>query len=176
MPTLMDLTGQFLDLHRAMCAVADMDLSEEDRAQCDGLLLAQLDATGDGLAQKVDGYGDVLRVLAAEEEAYTADLKLMTAKRDARRNGAKRLKDRLTQAMDLLGAESLAGQRYKLALQNNPPAVREVDEQAALEHGWAEPVTTLKVDNRAIIAAWKADPDSIKGVAEVGQGRSLRVR
>lgn len=176
MPTLLDLTDEALRLHQALTAVGAMDLTDSDREQCEQLLIAQLDQVGDSLVDKVDAYGDLIRCLASEADAYDADAKLSTAKRDARRNGEKRLKESLTFALDLLGLTSVEGRRYKLALQNNPLSCGEVDEQAALAHGWAEPVTEIKVDRKAIIAAFKADPASIEGVATVTQGRSLRVR
>jgi len=52
MPTLVDLTDDMRRLHDTLTAVGQMDLSDEDRAECEDLLTAQMEAVGDGLGDK----------------------------------------------------------------------------------------------------------------------------
>jgi|GEM_PF-1379032 len=182
MSTLYDLTDDARGLMEALLAVGAMADGTDDegiRAEFQAAqetLDAQLAAIHEQLGTKSDSYCWVIKALSAEADAYRAREEEFAAKRKARENAAKRLKDALRDVMEALGMDKIQGTDYTLALQNSPPGVSQVDEQAALAAGMAQEVTTVRVDSRAIIAAWKASPESLDGIAEVHQGRHIRIR
>ena len=181
--TLFELTDDRLRLIEGLLAVEEMVRQAEaddtilgDLEAAEAVLAAELAGCEEDLAAKVDGYCWIIRDLDAQAAAHKAIVDEFAGKARVAANASRRLKDRLKAAMEVVGVDKIVGEQYKLALQANPPAATEVDEQAALAAGYAQEVTMIKVDSRAIIAAWKADPESIDGVAVVAQGRHLRIR
>jgi hypothetical protein len=181
--TLFDLTDDEAGLLEALIAVEEM----ADQAPTESLrdefevavkqLDAQLAAVTEQIRDKVDSYGWILRELARKAEAYRVTEDEFKRKRQVAEAAAARLKDFLRWAMEDRGDTKLEGEQTTFALQrNSQPAVVVTDEEAALAAGLAETVTTIKVDRRGIGKAWKTDPESVAGFAEVAQGYHLRMR
>jgi hypothetical protein len=139
-------------------------------------MYAELQAIADNIGQKVDNIGWVWRTLEAEAACLRDEEKRLADKRRAREAGVARLKKLVLWSMASLGEKKLSGNVFSVTRQANPPSCGEVDEDKALVAGLAEEVTTIKVNRKGIIDAWKANPDSVAGFAQVvtSEGVSLR--
>jgi hypothetical protein len=74
---------------------------------------------GDLEADKLDGYAMFIRSLEHEAEGFKNIASEFAAKRTARENAAKRLKERLKQYMELRGTAQIKGKMYTAALNKN---------------------------------------------------------
>lgn len=178
--TLFDLTEEnvrlmqdLFDVEEAMQAATPADA--DALAAAEARLLDEFGDVNGQFVEKVGGYVHVIREFAARASVMKAEAEVYTEKAAVCERAARRIKDRLKAAMEMLGVDKLPAGHFTLALQNSPPSARLlVPEEQAVEAGYGEMVP--KVDNRAIIAAFKADPASVEGIAEVTQGRHLRIR
>ncbi|MCG3177476.1 MAG: hypothetical protein MOGMAGMI_02450 [Candidatus Omnitrophica bacterium] len=177
MATLFDLSADAEAVMSAILAIEEADLSApQDLVEVPDELYGQLEALAAAIGDKVDSIGYVWTELQSQADALKAEEHRLSEKRKARENGVKRLRNICLDAMQRLGEKKLAGQIYSITRQASPPSCREVDEAAALAAGLAEEVTTVKVDSRGIIAAWKSNPAAVDGIAEVVQGENVRLR
>ena len=132
---------------------------------------------GDLEADKLDGYAMFIRSLEHEAEGYKNVAAEFAAKRSARENAIKRLKDRLKQYMELRGTTQIKGKMYTAALNKNggkPPVIVEV----APEQLPADFVkVTVEPNNEAIRAALVAGAGSLTGLAHLGEvGTHVKIR
>lgn len=177
MATLFDLTTDAESVMHAILAIEEAALAApQDLVEVPDELYGRLEALAEAIGDKADSIGYIWTELQAQADALKAEEQRLAAKRKARENGVKRLRQMCLDAMQRLGEKKLSGKIYSITRQASPPSCREVDEEAALAAGLAEEVTTVKVDSRAIIAAWKSDPQSVDGIAEVVQGENVRLR
>lgn len=171
---LYELTDEYRRLQAALLEWEGVE-DEETREVVEATLTPLLEAVADGLAEKSDGYVAIMRELDAEAEMFRAEADRMTRKAQTRTNALNRLKARLQEAMEQLGLDRIDGPLFTVRLQASPPACQVTDEDAAIVAGFGEVVEQRKLDRRAIIAAWKADPGRIAGFATVEVRRHLRM-
>jgi chromosome segregation ATPase len=136
--TLFNLTAEWMTLVEAIEA-ADGALTEETEAA-----LRQLT---DALADKVDGYGQVIHTLDLQITGYEDRIKAFQTAIRARRRTIDRLDERLIEAMQRMGTRKLAGDLYTAALRESQ-AVRVEDEAAIPSAFWRQPPP--EIDRAAI--------------------------
>lgn len=108
----------------------------------------------------------------------------LAARRDARRNGAKRLKVILQAKLEQVGKTKVEGTLKTVALQKNPPSVKPLLEpdvawelHEALRNRFLRVIPQkVEWDKRAMLDAWKQDATVLAAIALVEQGMSLRIR
>lgn len=180
--TLLELSAEARDLAERLATVeeARQEAETEDAqaalTEAEAALDEMLALVGEDIERKCDGYGDVIAEFTARAGVMKAQEEVYRRKRQVAEGAARRLKERLLYALEGLGLSRVDGERWKLAVQASPPSVQVRDEGLAVASGFGEIVQTAKVDSKAIIAAWKEDPESVSGFADVVRGSHLRVR
>lgn len=182
MSTLLSMTGEAVALAERIAAVEECvadAATDDERAVAEQAvrdLEEELLAVAEGLEVKVDAYGDIIAEFGARAQVMKDQRDLYARKQQVAERAAQRMKDTLKLAMDTLGFDKMAGARWSLAVQASPPSVTVTDEGGALRAGFGEEVTTVKLDKRGVLAAWKQDPASVQEFAEVTTSTHLRVR
>ncbi len=176
------MTG--LKLHEATAALHIVDeWLEEQGGELTPELEAILEQAEGDFATKVERVALKVKELDAEAEAIKAEEQRLAARRKARENGAKSLKQYLERCLDAAGKEKVNGVLVTVAFQLNPPALSvpaDADLKELYEAG-APGITlvpsTFTVDKRAVLDAVKASGESVlpNGWA-VTRARSLRIR
>lgn len=133
--------------------------------------LEAMDFTAD-LEAKAEGYAKVITNLQGEIALCRAEEDRLAENRRAKEMNIKRMKERLQQAMDMMGRDKIKTPLFSLSVQNNPPSVSIEDEKAVPDQ-YLIPQPP-KVDKKAILAAVKAGAEF--DWATITQGRSLRIR
>lgn len=107
--TLYDITGEY---QRLFNLATDIDDPESEEAFNNAL--EDLDTD---LAVKAEGYANVIKQLEMESEECDKLIKALTTKRDVRKNHAKRMKEAIMGALDVIGkTETPAGMfTFKIA-------------------------------------------------------------
>ena len=75
-----------------------------------------LEMVAQDFAQKAEGYGIVIKQMEAEAEALRKEEQALAARRRAKENGAKRLKDAVLRALELTGQKKLETPRVAYSL------------------------------------------------------------
>lgn len=75
-----------------------------------------LEMVAQDFAQKAEGYGIVIKQMEAEAEALRKEEQALAARRRAKENGAKRLKDAVCRALELTGQKKLETPRVAYSL------------------------------------------------------------
>lgn len=79
--------------------ISDPDATEEELEEA----LKALDANGQAIEDKADGYAKLIKELNAQSEAVKAETKRLQTRKTRIDNGVKKLKLRLKEAMELTG-------------------------------------------------------------------------
>ena len=109
MATLFQLVGEFQSLYDL---ATDETFDEESFNGMMDVLTADLE-------NKSSGYVAVIQQLQMEQDKADELAKEFTAKRDARKNAIKRMKERLIMAMDALGTKELPAGNFTIKIQGN---------------------------------------------------------
>lgn len=182
MTTLLELSAEARDLAQRLMAVeearrdAETDEAQEALAQAEVELEALLVQVGEDITNKADAYCDVIAEFNARADVMKAQELTYRRKREVAERAAKRLKERLQAVLEGLGMMKVAGTRWTLTLQASPPSVIVTDEAQAVACGFGEIVQEVRVDRKAILAAWKENAGSIAAFADVARGTHLRIR
>lgn len=134
---------------------------------------AALDALQDELAVKADRVAHVLRGLDADDDAMTAEIKRMTARRDAVRRNSEKLHAYILQCMEGAGVLKLKSATLSLTVGDSPERVEVVDE-SLVPSEFKKPAETV-VRKAEILKAWRDHGEVVPGV-EIKRSRILRVR
>lgn len=123
---LYELTGEYAQLMELM----DQD-GEDDQALQDTLEMIGMD-----IADKVDGYGKVLKNLEAEAKALREEEKRLANRRRALENNSERLKLRLRNALEYMTfvsgqKQAVKGQLFTMSLRKSEAVV--IDDDVDLE-------------------------------------------
>ena len=110
--------------------------------------------------------------MTAEAEAIKAEEQRLYQRRKALDSSAARLKEYMQHEMQHAGLEKTKDAQFTVALQNNPPSVRVLDDTMIPPTYWIE--QEPKLDKRRILDDLKAG-GAVDGV-EIEQGKSLRIR
>jgi hypothetical protein len=122
-------------------------------------LEADMDAIGDALETKVDAVCKYRASLVAHAEAVDAEVKRLTAKRDALTRRADWLKGYLFTAMMATGNKKLETPLFKLAIQrNSQPSVTLAGE--TVPEAFKRVETIIELDKKKVIDAWKCHRDA----------------
>ena len=162
--TLYELTDTYAQLYEL---AAGGDIDEQTFLDT----LEATDFTAD-LEAKAEGYAKIITNLQGEIAQCKAEEERLAENRRAKETNIKRMKERLQQAMDMVGRDKIKTPLFSLNVQNNPPSVTVADERAVPEK-YLIPQPP-KVDKKAILADIKAGAEF--DWVTVTQGRSLRIR
>lgn len=98
---------------------ADMAAIEDALWESGGELTPELEEalqeTEQGLVNKVDGYGAVVRSFASKEAILDAEIKRLTALKKTAENAQKRIKEHVLDTMGMFGIEKLEGAYCKIS-------------------------------------------------------------
>lgn len=108
MSSLYDLTGEFKALY-------ELAINDEDPQA----FLDTLEGLKGELAVKAGGYVHVIKQLMMEADECDKLIDAFTAKKSARMNNVKRMKDALIDAMDAAGIDSLKAGEFNLKISKN---------------------------------------------------------
>ena len=108
MSSLYDLTGEFKALY-------ELAINDEDPQA----FLDTLEGLKGELAVKAGGYVHVIKQLMMEADECDKLIDAFTAKKSARMNNVKRMKDALMAAMDAAGIDSLKAGGFNLKISKN---------------------------------------------------------
>lgn len=165
MPSLYDLSAAYA----ALCAQYDAAQDDEERA----LILDSLSGVNEDIGDKAENYARLVRNLDAEEAIYDAEIKRLTAKRDAARNFKKRLKETLMKVMTDCNAPKLVTSIGAWRIQETDYSVDVTDEaQIPAQYRVAQPD---KIDKMAIKRAFKLTGEIIPG-CEIAKGQTIVFR
>ena len=110
MSTLYEIQGDYLAL------LEFADATDPDDQQT---FLDTLESIQGELEIKADNYAAVITEINANIDKFDAEIKRLTAKKNAMKNSVQRMKDRLLEAMQLMDVKEIAGEHFKLKIQNN---------------------------------------------------------
>lgn len=108
MSSLYDLTGEFKALY-------ELAINDEDPQ----VFLDTLEGLKGELEVKAGGYVHVIKQLMMEADECDKLIDAFTAKKSARMNNARRMKDALIDAMDAAGIDSLKAGEFNLKISKN---------------------------------------------------------
>ena len=109
--TLYDIAGEYQRLYDLATDIEDPDSEEAFNNALEDL--------NTDLAVKAEGYATVIRQLEMEGEECDRLVKLLTAKRDVRRNHAKRMKETFIKALDMIGKDTVDAGMFTLKVSKN---------------------------------------------------------
>ena len=109
--TLFDIQGEYLRLYELATETDDADSIEAFNNALDDL--------NTDLANKASGYVHVIKQLEMEAEECDKVIEAFRAKKSARKNNAKRLKDAILAAMDVANLKEIKAGAYTVKIANN---------------------------------------------------------
>jgi len=161
MVSLYELGKQYHDLITEYSDGEDFDAWNE--------LLDEITGTID---VKITNIALVVKQLVAEENAVADEIKRLQTKKSARAAKIQRLKDYMLDGMLAAGLDKTTDVRAEVRVQDNPPSVTVLDEQAIPADYWI--AQDPKLDKRGIIDALKAGSE-VSGAA-IKQTKGIRIR
>ena len=163
MATLYELTGNYQKLLE-FAAGSDPDTFDD--------ALKALEDIEDEIENKADGYGKVLCSIAADIATIQAEITRLTNRKTALENSAKKIRDRLKDAMEATGMRRIKTATFSFWIQKNPPVVQIKDEKKIPEQFWKEQNPVL--DNTELKKYLKENGN--QEYAELVQATSLRIK
>lgn len=163
MRTLYDIADEYKEL---------LDLLQSTDAD-DEVIQTTIESTGlkDDFRNKVDGYLYVIDELEAVSKRIRKEEKRLAERRRMQERNARKMKDTLTDTMNLLEIKKEKTDRYTLWVQNNPPRVVVEDEKKIPNEFFVE--QQPKLDTVSLREQLKTR--EITGV-RLEQGEGLRFR
>lgn len=150
-------------------------LAEQEEPEAFAAALSQLEGS---IEDKAANIAALVRTLEAEAGAYESEWKRLKAHQDSRLRRVEGLKDYLKAALATAGLTSVQAGLFKVAVQNNPPAVMldPTINLADLPNALTRFVPArYELDSRAVLAQYQAIGKLPPGVT-VTQGTHLRIR
>lgn len=161
MSNLYDLTGNYLDVYQQIAS------GEDSQIYKDTLL-----SINDSIEDKADQYAKVIRMLEADNEAITKEIKRLQAKKKSNTTGIENMKGHLKFSMEQTNKLAFKTATNSFGIQNNPPKVEITDEELIPKKYFIEQAPQL---NKQILKQDMQDGQDIEGVQFV-QTKSLRIR
>lgn len=145
--TLYDIQGEYLRLYDLATDIEDPDSDEAFNNA--------LDELHTDLAVKAEGYAQVIKQLDMEADECDKLIEIIKAKKEARKNHSKRMKEALMAAMDVAGISTLPAGMFTLRISKN---------------GGKQPlkVEEDKVPDRYMKLIYEVDNEAIRKVLEGG--------
>lgn len=162
--SLYQLTGQWLDLANRL---SDTDLDAQTIADT-------IEGSDEQMAmeEKAQGYEMVARNFEASIPAIDHEIKRLQDMKKAKQARADALRNRVKDAMIVMGREKITCPLFELRIQKNPASVEVYEEALVPSEFWRTPAQVI--DKTALKEALKAGRE-IQG-ARLTQGESLRVK
>lgn len=158
---LYDLTGGYLDVYEQIANGEDSQVYKDT-----------LDSINDSIEDKADQYAKIIKMLEADNEAITKEIKRLQARKKSNTNGIENMKANLKFSMEQTGKLAFRTPTNSFGIQNNPPKVEITDEQRIPKKYFIEQAPQL---NKQILKQDMQDGQEIDGVQFV-QTKSLRIR
>ncbi|MGD7007582.1 siphovirus Gp157 family protein [Metabacillus sp. 84] len=130
-----------------------------------------LESIEEGIEEKAENIAKLIRTLDAEAEVIKSEETRLANRRKAVENRITSLKTYLQEQLEVAGMDKIKRPTLTVAIQNNPPSVKIIDEK--LLDAYMVPVPH-KLDKKAVLEDLKAGKQ-VAG-AEIYRGRSLRIR
>lgn len=138
------------------------------------LAMALADLTAGQIEVKAESYCQFVKSLEGFTEQCNVEATRIRNAAKSAENKAKRLKERMKECFDLANIDKLTAGTFKVAIQNNPPSLKEIDkEQCPAGYRIIIP-ETWEADTARIKSDLKAGAE-IAGY-ELSVGQSLRIR
>lgn len=161
MSNLYDLTGGYLDVYEQIASGEDSQVYKDT-----------LDSINDSIEHKADQYAKVIKMLEADNEAITKEIKRLQARKKSNANGVENMKANLKFSMEQTGKLAFRTSTNSFGIQNNPPKMEIADENHIPEKYFIEQEPQL---NKQILKQDIQNGIEIDGV-ELVQTKSLRIR
>lgn len=170
-------TPRTLRTHEIPLALSDLldeieDAGGEITPEQEAALIA-LEADFDARAERI---WKATKLRLADAEYCREEAKRLSARASAIENGAKRTKEWLLRQFEAMGKEKVKTKTLSLWTQASPPSVKLSIDPVELPDDLRVDVYTAKAKTEAILAKWKADPESLPEGVSVTQGRHLTGR
>lgn len=160
--TLYEITA---DLQYLQSLFDDEDIDEQTISDT-------IDSVMFDFENKADGYGTVISVMEGEVETLDREIKRLTAKRDRKKNGIKRLKDTLKENILSIGKRNINGELFKFTVKNNAPQLPKEIPSEMIPDNYYIPQDP-KIDRRGLLKAVK--DGEIKGIT-LERSQSLLIK
>lgn len=135
-------------------------------------LIDTLSSINDALEDKADGYATVIRSLESDNKAIDEEIKRLKQRKTSNENGIKRLKENLTESMEVTGKTKFKTAFNSFSISKNAPSKDVLDEKLIPNDYWVD--QEPKINSKLLLDDLKAGKE-VPG-AEIKQTRSLRVR
>ena len=164
MKTLYEITDEYKELLDLM-QTAEVD---------DDVIQDTIESTGlkDDFRSKVDGYLYVIDDIEASNERIRNEEKRLASRRQMQEKNVRRMKDMLTDTMQLLDIQKERTDKYTVWVQNNPIKLSIQDDQFIPQEFYEEQQPKL---NRKKLTDYIKEGKEIKGV-ELTQSKGIRKR
>ena len=164
MKTLYDISSDYKELLDLMQSAEVDEQKIRDTIESTGLK--------DDFRSKVDGYLYVIDDIEASNERIRNEEKRLASRRQMQEKNVRRMKDMLTDTMQLLDIQKERTDRYTVWVQNNPIKLSIQDDQFIPKEFYEEQQPKL---NRKKLTDYMKEGKEIKGV-ELTQSKGLRKR
>jgi len=169
MPSLYELTGEYLTLYDILSNQDDLEENEVTE-------LIESSLTNEQIEEKAENYAKIIQMLNAESEAAKAESKRLSDRASSFAKNSDRLKKRLFDAMKITGKEKFKTTLFSFGIQKNAESVNIDDKEFSWNEKWYK---ERKLDRKelnltAIKEALQAG-ENIPG-AELIRTESLRIR
>ena len=148
------------------------DLVNDEEADLEGLEKA-LGSIEENIEQKADNTAKLIKSIEGSIKVVKEEEERLAKKRKALENKVKGIKDYLEMQLKVMEIDKVQGELFTVALQNNPPSVKFIDEDLIPEK-YKETETIVKIPKKAILDDLKEGIE-IPGT-EMVQNKSLRIR
>ena len=133
---------------------------------------------GGEIEEKADGYAKIIKELEGQSEIAKAEKERLYLREIAFKNSAKRMKNRLEEAMTRCGKQKIKTDLFSFNIQKNAPSLKIEDEDRLVENLKKEAPemlhTKIEIDKKALLSAIKGG--AVYSGAKMQQSESLRIR
>lgn len=168
MASLYDLTGDYAKFAEYMEQV-------ELEPEMQEALEDALNNLGEDIEIKLENYAKIIKNFESDIAGLKAEEERLAKKRKAMENSIKKMKERMTIAMQQTGKLDIKGELFKFKVQANPPAV-------VMDVNYIEDVPEKyliaqdpKIDKKKLAEDLKAGVE-LEGVAHLEASASVRIR
>lgn len=166
MKTLYEITGEWKELLDLMQSAEVGEETIQDTIESTGLK--------DDFKNKIDNYLFVIDELEASNKRITDEVKRLNERKSAQAKNIRRMKDTLTDTMDLLGIQKERTDKFTVWVQNNPIRLQIEDDSFIPNEFYEEQEPKLN-RNKLIVYLKEDESRQIKGLS-LTQSRGIRKR
>lgn len=148
------------------------ELIGDDEVDLDSLELA-LESIEDNIEVKAESMAKLIKEIDGDMATLKEEEQRLAKKRRTLDNKQKNIKSYLENQLTVMGKDKVKTPLFTVAMQNNPPSVKFIDEDLIPEQ-YKERIETIKIPKKAILDDIKAGIE-VPGT-EFVQTRSLRIR